>query len=123
MSVITDFARYPEFLADMEEAVVVESAPRVWTVRFAVRIIRRIPYTLRLVQESDLSLTWSLVEGMFRANNGRWELAPIPSGTRATYTLDLDIGVFVPGSVMKTLLGKNLPGTLEAFKKRAESGD
>lgn len=127
MAVICDFASYPRFLPDTEEATVLRTEPAGrWTVRFAVRIIRRIEYTLLLERHegpgATQRLTWSLVEGAFKANNGGWVLEPLDGGTRtrATYTLDLDIGMFVPGSVLKTLLEHNLPATLEAFKARAE---
>lgn len=123
MAVITDFPAYPAFLPEMVESTVLSSAPGEWTVRFAVRIIRRIEYTLRLVQESDTRLRWTMVSGMFKANNGGWELVPLDDGarTRATYEVDIDLGMFVPGSVLKTLLDVNLPATLAAFKARAES--
>lgn len=123
MDVVTDFASYPRFLADMQESTVLRTEPNVWTVRFAVKIIRRIEYTLRLVKESDTKLRWTMVEGAFKSNTGGWDLEPIEGGTKtkATYSLDLDIGMFVPGSVMKTLLEHNLPATLQAFKERAES--
>ena len=122
MGVITDFAQYPNFLPDMEEATLLRVDPDVWTVRFAIRIIRRIEYTLELHRTGDTGLRWALVEGAFKANSGGWELAPIDggAGTRATYTLELDLGMFVPGSVLKTLLEHNLPATLLAFKARAE---
>ncbi|MFZ5481849.1 MAG: type II toxin-antitoxin system RatA family toxin [Myxococcota bacterium] len=122
MRVITDFASYPRFLTDMEEATVLRSEPGDWTVKFAVRIIRRIEYTLRLRQLSETRLRWSLVEGAFKSNDGGWELDALDGGTRtrATYELSIDLGMFVPGSVLKTLLEHNLPATLEAFKRRAE---
>jgi ribosome-associated toxin RatA of RatAB toxin-antitoxin module len=123
-TVISDFASYPRFLPDMVEATVLRAEPDRWTVRFAVRIIRRLEYTLLLVRESETRLTWSLVEGTFKANTGSWALEPLDGGarTRATYALDLDLGMFVPGSVLKTLLEQNLPATLAAFKARAEAG-
>lgn len=122
MGVITDFAQYPSFLPDMEEATVLRVDGNVWTVRFAVRIVRRMDYTLELSRTGDTGLAWALVEGAFKLNSGSWELAPIDdgAGTRATYTLELDLGMFVPGSVLKTLLEQNLPATLQAFKVRAE---
>lgn len=123
MAVITDFARYPEFLPEMVEATVLSHTDRVWTVRFAVRVIRKLEYTLKLVQDTDLSLSWTLVDGVFRSNNGGWTLEALAGGTRtrAAYRIDLDVGMFVPGSVLKTLVGQSLPATLEAFRKRAES--
>lgn len=125
MEVVTDFAAYPRFLADMNESTVLRTEPGgVWVVRFAVQVIRRVEYTLRLVKVSETQVRWSMVEGAFKANNGGWDLEPLDDGTRtrATYTLDLDLGMFVPGSVLKTLLEHNLPATLQAFKQRAEAG-
>ena len=122
MAVITDFSAYPRFLPEMEEAVVLGRDADTWTVRFAVRIIRRLVYTLRLVRESETRLSWTLVEGVFRANDGSWDLAAMGErATHATYRVDLDLGMFVPGSVTKTLVDINLPATLAAFKVRAES--
>ncbi|MBM4392505.1 MAG: SRPBCC family protein [Deltaproteobacteria bacterium] len=123
MSVITDFAAYPRFVPEMLESTVLRREAAAWVVKFAVRVVRRIDYTLRLEQVSPTQLRWSLVEGTFRANNGGWDLAPLDGGarrTRADYFIDLDVGMFVPGSVMKTLVEKSLPATLAAFKGEAE---
>jgi len=124
MGVICDFGSYPRFLPDMEEATVLRAEPARWSVRYAIRIIRRVEYTLDHVQEGDTLLRWQLVEGAFKSNSGRWELEPLDGGTRtrATYFLEIDLGMFVPGSVLKTLLEQNLPATLAAFKRRAELG-
>jgi ribosome-associated toxin RatA of RatAB toxin-antitoxin module len=63
-----------------------------------------------------------MLEGSFKSNEGGWTLEPIDGGrrTRATYEVDLDVGMFVPGSVMKTIVEQDLPRTLAAFKGRAE---
>ena len=126
MRVVTDFASYPAFLPAMEEASVLahvdEGTRASWTVRFAVRVVRRLGYTLRLEREGDLRLRWSLLEGAFKSNEGGWVLEPLDGGarTRATYEVDLDVGMFVPGSVMKSVVEQDLPRTLAAFKARAE---
>jgi len=126
MAVLTDFAAYPLFLPAMEEASVLarsdEGGRSTWTVRFAVRIVRRLAYTLRLERDGDHRLRWSLLEGVFRSNDGGWTLEPLDGGTRtrATYEVELDVGMFVPGSVIKTLVDQDLPRTLAAFKARAE---
>lgn len=123
MDVICDFGAYTRFVPDMIESTVLRSGEGEWTVKFALSFIRRVEYTLLLRREGDLRLTWSLVEGHFKANSGSWELEPLDGGvaTRATYTLDLDLGMFVPGSVLKTLVEHNLPAMLEAFRVRAEA--
>lgn len=123
MAVITDFARYPEFLPEMERATILRREPGRWVVAFTLRVIRRIEYTLQLDQRDELHLDWSLVEGAFKANTGGWTLEPLDEGrrTRASYRIDLDVGMFIPGSVKKTLIESNLPATLQAFKARAEA--
>ena len=122
MAVITDFARYPTFLSEMTEATVLRREANVWVVKFAVSVVRRLEYTLRLEQTSATTLSWSLIEGAFKANRGGWTLAPLDEGrrTHATYEVELEIGMFVPGSVMKTILGKSLPATMASFKTESE---
>jgi coenzyme Q-binding protein COQ10 len=123
MALVTDFAAYPRFLPEMEEATVLRQEGDVWVVRFAIRVVRRLEYTLRLEKLSPTRLRWSLVEGMFKANNGGWQLSPAADGahTRADYEIALEIGMFVPGSVLKTLVETSLPATLEAFRREAEA--
>lgn len=122
MAVITDFANYPKFLAEMSEAVVLRRDGKVWVVKFAVSVVRRLEYTLRLEQTSDTAMSWTYVEGAFKANKGGWNLEPLDGGkrTKAGYTIELEIGMFVPGSVMKTILEKSLPSTMASFKKESE---
>ena len=123
MAVIVDFSAYPTFLPEMEEATVLRYDCDVWVVRFALRVLRRLDYTLRLERRSATMLRWSLVEGAFKANNGGWDLVGLGEGvrTRAEYHVDLDVGTFVPGSLMKTLIHSSLPAMLAAFKKEAEA--
>ena len=127
MEVITDFEAYPSFVTDIQSARVVShdvaEGREVWNVAFTLNMIRRLNYTLRLERRGQESVRWSLVEGSFRTNEGGWTLTPLDHGTRtlATYVVDLDVGMFIPGSVMKTLIQHNLPSTLAAFKARAEA--
>lgn len=123
MGVILDFAHYPQFVADMLEATVLRHEGDEWTVRFAILVIRRLEYTLQLTRTGEHTVSWSLVEGVFRANTGGWTLTPLDGGarTQAEYHVELDLGMFVPGSVMKTLIERSLPATMECFKRRAEA--
>ncbi|MBN1334426.1 MAG: SRPBCC family protein [Deltaproteobacteria bacterium] len=124
MEVITDFPAYPRFLPEIEEAEVVSATPESWEVRFVLRLIRRMEYTLRLSRDEDRLLQWSLVAGIFRSNDGSWELEPMDGGarTRATYAIDLVMDVFIPRAIVNSLVGESLPATLARFKARAEGG-
>ena len=123
LSVITDFAAYPSFIPEMKEADIVKSADDTWDVCFKIHVIRSLEYTLRLVQRSPTHIEWSLVSGVFKSNNGSWKLVPIRdgAGTRATYSVDISVGMFIPKTVVKNLVGKSLPSMLGQFKRRAES--
>ena len=123
LAVITDFARYPEFLPEIVDAKVISEEAGVWEVAFALQIVRRLEYTLRLEQPTPLKVQWSLVEGVFRVNTGSWSLESLDEGSRtcATYEVETQVGMYVPRSLMKTLVSRSLPDMLGRFKKRAES--
>jgi ribosome-associated toxin RatA of RatAB toxin-antitoxin module len=121
MDVIVDFGAYPSFLPDIEHVDILRSGPTEWEVRFTARVIRRLVYTLRLVRQSEAVLEWSLVEGVFRANDGGWTLEPLPDGrTRANYRIDIQVGIYVPGNILRSLVDQSLPDTLDRFKAEAE---
>ena len=91
MALLLDFESYPSFLPDMRTAEIVNQGASAWDVRFSLQVIRRLTYTLALTQPSPLSLQWSLVEGVFRANSGGWLLQPDgEQGTHATYSIDIN---------------------------------
>jgi uncharacterized membrane protein len=122
MAVITDFERYPSFLPEIDSAEILRAEDNSWEVRFSVRVVRRFGYTLRLEQEGANALRWSLVEGAFKANDGSWALEAIDGGTRtrAVYSIDLQVGMFVPGNILRTLVERSLPETVGRFKKEVE---
>lgn len=121
MAVITDFAAYPDFLPEIRTAEVLLAEPGAWEVRFTIEVIRRLSYTLRLVQDTPLTLSWTLLEGVFRANDGGWTLTEQPDdATKADYRIDVRLGMFVPGNIVHSLVDRGLPQTLQRFKDEAE---
>ena len=120
MAVLVDFEHYPDFLDDIVATRILRRHGDVWEVAFEIEVIRTLRYTLRLERHGDERLSWSLVEGLFHQNDGSWTLEPTEAGTRATYRIDLKTGMFVPGSLLTSLVGTNLPDMLQRFKDRAE---
>jgi coenzyme Q-binding protein COQ10 len=120
MAVITDFESYPSFLPEMEQAKILKSEDGCWEVEFRIQIIRRLSYTLRLVKEGPGLLTWVLIDGAFKTNKGSWSLESTEDGTRAVYQIDLQIGHFVPSSIVRSLVGRTLPETVSRFKDETE---
>jgi len=123
LAVIKDFDSYPIFIPEMKSTTVLESNEDSWDVCFSIHMIRSIEYSLRLTQKSDTRIEWTLISGVFKSNDGFWLLEPINggAGTKATYSIDISVGMFLPKTVVKNLVGKSLPVMLGQFKKRAES--
>lgn len=122
MSVITDFESYPEFIPEMVSARVVRQHGDTWEVAFGIHVVRRLDYTLRLAKVSPTRIEWELVTGVFKSNQGSWNLVGLDEGkrTHAEYSVDIQVGMFLPGSLVRSLVGKTLPAMLKKFKERAE---
>ena len=126
MQVLTDFEAYPDYLPHMRSARVLSDEGDAWEVAFSLTLIRRLDYTLRLVRttadEGRQRLEWTMVQGVFRENRGSWTLSPTETGgTRALYELDVAIGMYVPRSILNSLVTTGLDETLDAFRTRAET--
>ena len=124
---ITDYESYPDFIPETLGVEVLKRSKkkdgtRVSEVKFDIKVIKQIDYTLRLTEEPNERVSWELVEGkIFKTNNGGWELKPAGKGkTEATYTVDITIGLLVPQAITNMLVGSSLPKMLEQMKERAE---
>ena len=125
--VLTDYARYPEFVPGIK-------ACRVLPVKGERQVeyeldlgLKRIKYVLRHVETRPTRVTWSLVAGeMMKVSSGEWALAAEGGVTRARYTVDIQISKppLIPQSVIDRVSDEltrvQLPRTLEAFKARVE---
>ena len=121
MDVILDFASYPRFLPEIEQCEVIRSTDDEWDVKFTVKVVKRLRYTLRVKRIAPDQVRWSMLEGAFKSNDGGWDLTPINSAqTHASYFIDLQVGMFVPSSIMRSLVERSLPETVDRFKDEAE---
>ena len=121
MAVIVDFGSYPNFLPEIEQCEVVRSTEDEWDVKFTVKVVKRLRYTLRVQRVSPTQVRWSMLEGVFKSNDGGWDLTDMDgSRTHASYFIDLQVGMFVPSSIMRSLVERSLPETVERFKEEAE---
>lgn len=121
--VVTDYARYPDFLPELHGVQVLSHNDGVSLVQFEVRLIVAVRYTLRLVEDRPYDVRWTLSEAkMLLSNTGGWHFSPQASGgTKVTYELDVTLAGQIPKSVSTRLLGVTLPHMLQRFKERAES--
>jgi hypothetical protein len=83
--------------------------------------IRTVRYVLRYSYEPPGWIGWEYVEGDVKDVNGEFVLEQVDDGvTLATYRLELDPGVWLPGPVMKVLRDQVMKGAVEDLKRRAE---
>jgi hypothetical protein len=55
-------------------------------------------------------------------NKGGWVLEDLGNGTtKATYSIEVEVGMLVPKTIVNGLVDSQLPRLLENFKKRIES--
>ena len=121
--VITDYSQYPSFLPEVEKIDIISRGDTSARVRYTVSLIKKVQYTIDLVEKPNDSVRWTLVEsGLMKANNGGWALRDLGDGrTEVTYDVEVVPKGWVPKSIVNMLTNKSLPSTLDAFKKRAES--
>ena len=64
-------------------------------------------------------IEWEFAGGdLFKSSNGSWVLEDQAGKTKATYSVDAEFKMFVPGPVAKTLISVNLPNMMSAYHKR-----
>ena len=60
--VISDYERYPEILPEMKSAQILHRDDEKTVARFTINIIKRVSYTLSMVERAPFRLEWTLVE-------------------------------------------------------------
>ncbi len=125
--IVTDYARYPEFVPGIKACTVKEVGPETHVEYDLDLGLRRIRYVLQHRAERPRRVTWSLVSGeVLKVSNGSWELTPEGDRTRARYSVDIQIAKppLVPQALLDRMSDQltkvQLPRTLEAFRARAE---
>jgi len=127
--IVTDYARYPEFVPGLHGCRVVKDASDEKHVEYELDLgIRKIRYVLRHVEDPPRKLSWSLVGGdLMKVSNGSWELSAEGDRTRARYSVEIQVSKppFVPQAVIDRVSDQlsrvSLPRNLQAFKARAEA--
>ena len=85
-------------------------------------MIKRVSYTLVMVERPPFRLEWTLVVGPFAKNSGFWQLKEHENGrTPAHYSVDVSVGRFVPKRMSNRVVGKSMPAVPNHFKHWAEN--
>ena len=123
LSVLYDYARYPEFQPDVKS---VRAAPRESgrvEVSYAIDArLMMIEYVLEHHHQGPRRIEWRLLRGeLVKQNTGAWDLEALPDGgTRVTYSIDLAFTGPMPPALARALAEQGLPRMLGNFKARAE---
>jgi ribosome-associated toxin RatA of RatAB toxin-antitoxin module len=122
---ITDYETFPEWQAAVKEVdvVSVDSSGRGRDVRFVIDArVRSVSYTLRYSYERPHLVTWEYVDGDVRSVEGDFAFSDQGDGaTLATYSLDIDPGVWLPGPVKKMLTDQVMKRSVEDLKRHVEN--
>ena len=122
-AVLIDFRNYPQFLSNIEHVEVQLDNSPIWEVRFVLQLIRRMQYELRLQLDDypDHSvLHWSLLEGVFQSNTGRWKLTPTEDGTTISYTISITLETRLPHTISKSLIRISMPNVVQEVLEEVE---
>lgn len=122
---ITSYQTFPEWQAAVKEVDVlsVDSSGLGRDVRFVIDAkVRVVSYTLRYSYEQPHLVTWDYVEGDVKSVDGSFSFSDEGDGTTlATYSLDIDPGVWLPGRVKKMLTEQVMKRSVEDLKRRVEN--
>ncbi|MGE0763326.1 MAG: type II toxin-antitoxin system RatA family toxin [Bdellovibrionales bacterium] len=120
--IISDYEKYPEFLAEVKECKIIERRENQKLVEFHVSMIKTFSYRLWMTEKAPESVSWVLDSGdLFKVSSGSWDLKEEAGRTRATYNVDAKFKVFVPGPVAKALVNVNLPNMMSSYHKRVKA--
>jgi ribosome-associated toxin RatA of RatAB toxin-antitoxin module len=127
MAVVADFEAYPDWVANLEEVEVLARDRRGRGTRVAFRLGTpwgEQAYTLAYRYRSrDAGVDWTYVEGTLRDLAGSYELEPAGDGaTRVTYRLQVELGVPIPGFLLRQAARQIVRTALGDLKRRVESG-
>jgi hypothetical protein len=125
MSVIADFAGYPQWASGVRSAEVLESAAdgRARRVRMGLDAgMIRDSYVLRYDWDGDAMVRWELAEqgAMISEMAGAYVLAERGDGTDVTYELSVGIRVPMIGMLKRRAEKAIIDAALKGLKSRAE---
>ena len=125
-SLVTDVARYPEFLPWCDRASVLETDPQGMVAEVGISLggIQQ-TFTTRNTHEEGRSVGMSLVKGPFSNLSGMWRFTPVGDGSQRACKVELDLQYGFSSKTLAALVGpvfdKIAASLVDAFVKRAEA--
>ncbi|HEV8274112.1 MAG TPA: SRPBCC family protein [Streptosporangiaceae bacterium] len=127
MSVIADFASYPEWASAVRSAEVLGRGGdgRASRVRFGLDAgVVKDSYVLSYDWDGDAGVRWDLAEpgSVITALSGGYVLADADGGTEVTYDLAVDVRIPMPGMLKRRAERTIIDTALKGLRDRAEAG-
>lgn len=121
--VITDYESYPQFLPEVKATRILNRRKNQTDVEFEIDVLRRIKYSISLIECPHQSVEWKLKESpVFKENTGGWYLATLNKAkTEVTYMAEIALPLLIPKTITNMILQVRLPKMLDLFKQRAEA--
>jgi ribosome-associated toxin RatA of RatAB toxin-antitoxin module len=124
MTVISDFASYPDWIAFLKQVEVLEvdGTGRATVVRFVLDAgVVVDDYALAYLWADD-EVSWHLVRGTsIKAMDGSYRLTPTSTGTEVVYALSIDVDVPLLGVFKRKAEQVLIDTALRALKARVEA--
>ena len=123
---VTDVARYPEFLPWCDQARVIEHDAQGMLAEIGIRLggIQQ-SFTTRNTHEEGRSVGMALVKGPFSNLQGTWRFVPVGDGAQRACKVELDLEYGFSSTTLAALVGpvfdKIAASLVDAFVKRAET--
>lgn len=124
-ALVTDVARYPEFLPWCDRATVLEQDGQGMTaeVGIAMGALRK-SFVTRNTHEAGRRVHMQLVKGPFSRLEGDWQFLPVGDGTQRACRVQLQLQYGFDNAALAALVGPvfdRIAGSMvDAFIKRAE---
>ena len=110
--VISDYAKYPDFVDGCKESKVERTSPTTAQVSYLISMMKEVRYTIDLKEDPAKGIIeWTMIQSdSFKKNNGRWELKAAGAGkTDVRYSLEIEFNFPVPGLILNKLVKGSLP--------------
>lgn len=125
-SVLKQPEKYHEFMPRVKQVSVLTSGTNEAELHYKLKVAwKEVEYHLdEVYDEGQHHLAFKIdpdKENDIKHTEGAWLLVPHKDGgTIAIYSVEADTGMAVPGFIENWLMNRDLPGVVEAVKKRAE---
>lgn len=123
-AVLTDYEHYGDIFPQVREVEVHSRDEGVCRVTLTMDLVVHLHFTLRLVEDSPVSLRWTLADAnLVQQMNGSWKLTSDDDDRTCTaaYTLEVKLAGQIPRAVEQRLVTQALPEMLERLRRFVEA--